>query len=206
MRERKKSIACIGKHPLGNYIVVVHLLSKMNLHGFLIASQSKLNSIARNMNQYDLFANRLLYSTECDYVESEEMKSVAKCTTECMKCKRQHRIICSHSMYTKHIFTRIKRTEKNKNHNTRERESGEGNAVIKSLEWDWSSETKMKNSYQHLEMPMHWTECNCKGCAASIVSGHAQSQNQISQNNSRCRKLWSLYYYYDTKYFAHTIA
>lgn len=87
-REKKKSIACIGKHPLGNYIVVVHLLSKMNLHGFLIASQSKLNSIAWNMNQYDLFATRLLYSAECDYVESNEMKSVAKCTTKWMKCKR----------------------------------------------------------------------------------------------------------------------
>lgn len=38
----------------------------------------------------------------------------------------------------------------------------------------------------------------------SIVSGHAH-RNQISQNNNWCRKLWSLYYYYDTKYFAHTI-
>lgn len=31
------------------------------------------------------------------------------------------------------------------------------------------------------------------------------TENQISLNNNRCRKLWSLYYYYDTKYFfAHT--
>lgn len=37
---------------------------------------------------------------------------------------------------------------------------------------------------------------------ALIVSGHAH-RNQISQNNSWCRKLWSLYYYCDTKYFAH---
>lgn len=38
-----------------------------------------------------------------------------------------------------------------------------------------------------------------------LLTSTPHTKNQISQNNNWCRKLWSLYYYYDTNYFAHTI-
>lgn len=78
--------------------------------------------------------------------------------------------------------------------------------IIQFIHFIWMENVQVVFNFL-LFFGLCYLESNRWGCNScnQLLTSTPHTKNQISQNNNRCRKLWSLYYYYDTNYFAHTI-